>query len=89
MQYKGQGFDGETIIPDEDNPRLGRQIERVFKAIKDGAWNSLASISKRTDSPESSVSARLRDLRKFKFGSHTIERKRHETGLHLYRLVPS
>jgi len=87
MQYEGQGFDGETIVPEEDNPRLGKQIERVYKAVKDGMWHSLASIARKTGAPESSVSARLRDLRKTKFGGYTIDRKRHETGLHLYKLV--
>jgi hypothetical protein len=39
--------------------------------------------------PEGSVSARLRDLRKDKFGGFEVERKRDsiEKGLFLYRLV--
>jgi len=36
---------------------------------------------------EASVSARLRDLRKAKFGAHTIERQRVSAGLFRYRMV--
>jgi len=80
-------FDGATFDQDKDGPRLHRQLETVKAWMLDGRWRTLAEINFATDVPEASVSARLRDLRKEKFGSYTVERRRRSVGLHEYRVT--
>lgn len=82
-------FDGETFDPDIDKARLTGQLKRVFDVMKDGHWRTLHHLSKLAKGPESSCSARLRDLRKPKFGEHLVERKRDtiQKGTYLYRLI--
>lgn len=69
-------FDGATYDARLDRVRLGAQHQRVWDLMRDGEWRTLADIAKLTGSPEASVSARLRDFRKPKFGGHTVERRR-------------
>jgi hypothetical protein len=78
-------FDGATYDAEKDHARLTSQLQRVSLIISDGRWHSLFQLSKLTGDPEGSVSARLRDLRKDKFGSQIIERKR-KGNTFLYRL---
>jgi hypothetical protein len=55
----------------------------------DGQWRTLAEISAVIRCPEASVSARLRDLRKNKFGGYLVERRRRgaeRRGLFEYRV---
>ena len=79
-------FDGETVLP-EDRGRLARQLEAVKALMCDGRWRTLAEIARECRAPEASVSARLRDLRKRKFGEFWVERRRLERGLHAYRVI--
>lgn len=87
--HSGAHFDGATYNPSFDHIRLTGQLQRVFNVMKDGHYRSLRHLSMLAKGPEGSVSARLRDLRKDKFGGFEVERKRDsiEKGLFLYRLV--
>mgnify|MGYP000511744237 CR=1 FL=1 len=78
-------FDGPAIEP-EDVPRLGRQLEAVRALMADGRWRTLAEIQESVGGSEAGVSARLRDLRKPKFGGLTVARKRDEYGVYWYRI---
>ena len=86
-------FDGETYDPGEDYVRLGRQANDVWRTLVDNRthWLTLHLLAELTGHPEASVSARLRDFRKEKFGAHEVLRRRVEKlvgrGLHEYRLV--
>lgn len=80
-------FDGATYVRALDHERLGAQLLRVGKLMGDGSWRTLAEIASATSSPEASASARLRDLRKWKFGGHTVERDRLASGQFRYRVV--
>jgi hypothetical protein len=80
-------FDGETYRRALDHQRLGAQLLRVALYMSDGEWRTLRMIARATDDPEASISARLRDLRKRKFGGHTVERDRIRGGLYRYRIV--
>lgn len=80
-------FDGETIVPERDNPRLSDQMEDILKVVLDGNWYTLSELHTITGHPEASISARLRDLRKKKWGNWTVERRYIQNGLHAYRLV--
>lgn len=79
-------FDGATYDPAQDRGRLQRQLDRVRRALADGEWLSLAELAARTQAPEASVSARLRDLRKPRHGALTVEARRREGGVWEYRL---
>jgi uncharacterized membrane protein len=52
-----------------------------------GDWWTLAELARATGYPEASISARLRDLRKPKFGGYTVERQYVERGLFRYRVT--
>jgi hypothetical protein len=79
-------FDGKTYERDEDHGRLARQLNMVRAIMRDGKWHTLGEISERVGSPEASISARLRDLRKPKFGGLTVDRQRRAKGLFEYRV---
>lgn len=80
--------DGSTF-ESFDADRLNKQSRVVYAAVEDGKWRTLAQIALLTGAPEASVSARLRDFRKEKFGGITVERRRVENvrGLHEYRVL--
>lgn len=82
-------FDGPTFDPAQDGERLGRQLVDVFGVMKDGRWHTLREVSDAVGAPEGSVSARLRDLRKPRFGRHTVEKRRVSgaPGLWEYRMT--
>jgi hypothetical protein len=80
-------FDGWTYQHDRDYQRLKRLLDRVQYRMADGNWWSLWELAERTGGSEASVSARLRDLRKPKFGGHTVERRYVGPGLFEYKLT--
>lgn len=83
-------FDGrDTYEPEHDRRRLNSQLRRVFNLMRDGQWRSLGTLAAVLSTSESGVSARLRDFRKARFGSHTVERRRVDGGLFEYRLLPN
>lgn len=85
--YPEELIDGKTYEPTLDYARLGKQMKAVYSLMRDGHWRTLQQIAALVEAPEASVSARLRDLRKRKFGAFTVDRARGENGLHWYRLV--
>lgn len=87
MLVRSAIFDGDTIEPERDNGRLFAQLKRVKELMSDGRWRTLADISEAVGDPPASVSARLRDLRKKRWGSLTVERRHKSKGLFEYRLV--
>lgn len=80
-------FDGITFKEPRDGGRLRKQLSRVLALMLDGRYRSLAEISSVTGFPESSISARLRDLRKPKFGGYTVDRVYVDRGVWHYRVV--
>lgn len=90
-------FDGETFVPEFDAARLSGQLAAVYQLMSDGEWRTLAGIGHAVRrvpgcerATEASLSARLRDLRKPRFGAHTVEHRRRgdaEGGFWEYRLV--
>lgn len=80
-------FAGPDVTP-ADAERLTSQLERVRKFMADGEWRRLNQISAAVRGSEAGVSARLRDLRKARFGGYTVERKRLVGGLWVYRILP-
>jgi hypothetical protein len=82
-----QHRDGVTYVHERDGTRLAAQHIRVLECLRSGSWWTLQALSDATGDPEASVSARLRDLRKERFGSHEIERRYVRRGLWEYRLM--
>jgi hypothetical protein len=82
-------FDGATFSPKLDGARLSSQLWHVRQIMSDGQWRILSTIAEAVNGTEAAVSARLRDLRKPKFGGHHVEKRRHPAlaGIWLYRLV--
>lgn len=84
-------FDGATYDAAADEVRLAGLLEQVFYCMRDRKWRTLAEIRQALccNAGEASVSARLRDLRKVKFGGHTVNRRRRgeaSSGIFEYQL---
>jgi hypothetical protein len=85
-------FDGPDYEPRFDYSRLTGQIRDVYTLMSDGEWRTLREVADITAWPEASISAQLRHLRKPKFGSHKVEKRRRgdpSNGLYEYRLSDS
>lgn len=79
-------FDGATFSPELDGERLGGQLVRVRDLMLDGSWRTLREIAAAVGGSEAGVSARLRDLRKRRFGGFVVLRERMNSNVHRYRL---
>lgn len=82
-------FDGHTFDAGYDLDRLTTQLGKVYRAMRAGDWMTLRELQDRVGGSEAGISARLRDLRKSKWGSHTVERRRRgeaKAGVWEYRL---
>jgi hypothetical protein len=84
-------FDGRTYNAERDGQRLSTQLEAVRRILSDGRWWTLDEIrgflhQRGIDANDSSISARVRDLRKPKFGAHDVQRRFIHRGLWAYRM---
>lgn len=87
-------FDGVTYDPALDHDRLDRQLGRVFHCLSDHRWWTLSELEAecsllRADGgrdSQAAISARLRDLRKARFGGYEVTRERVRSGLWRYRM---
>lgn len=83
-------FDGPEFKPPYDLDRLTGQLKRIVAFMRAGEWHTLSEIAAVTGDHEGSISAQLRNLRKERFGSHTVERRPRgdrSHGLFEYRLI--
>jgi len=71
MRYNGAEYD-----PALDNKRLDKQLGRVYRCMIDGNWRTLQEIAWITGDPQASISAQLRHLRKPRFGSYRVNKRR-------------
>ncbi len=84
---EGPHFDGATYDPEFDFSRLNGQLERVWRYMSDGRWHTIEEIAGAVNATPQATSARIRDLRKKKFGSYRVDRSRNEGGKgFVYRL---
>lgn len=81
-------FDGATVLG-IDTPRLAGQLARVYTLMTDGKYRTLEQIANASGCLETSASARLRDLRKSRFGSHTVVSRQvaSSPGVYEYQLI--
>ena len=82
-------FDGETYDPDRDRERLESQMRVVksFMLEHEGQFFSSKYLERELCFNWASISARLRDLRKRKFGSYCVMRKYIDQGLFAYAVI--
>ena len=79
--------DGETYDAMRDRKRLDKQMARIFELMKDGVWRRKEQIVMVTGDDWASAGARLRDLRKPKFGGYQVDRRALGNGAFEYRLL--
>lgn len=80
-------FDGSSYEPGEDFERLTSQLEKVRDLMLDGHWRSPQEIVGILHcGSDSAITARLRDLRKKRFGGFEVECMRVNKGLFRYRV---
>ena len=88
---RNEHFDGADYDEELDEVRLTGQLLDVWKVavnrVSNGGWFTVDYICQRTGYPANSVQAQLRNLRKPRFGSYLVERRRvAESGLYEYRV---
>lgn len=79
-----------NLFSEDAQARANTQRQHVFEVMKDGKPRTISAIAQAIGArPESipAIGARLRDFRKPKFGSHTVEKKEVRPGLFEYKLV--
>lgn len=92
LDFNNARFDGSDYKPEYDDKRLTGQIKRIYGLMIDGKYRTLGEIEAVTNDPQASISAQLRHLRKPRFGSHILNKRRRgerENGLFEYQLLKS
>lgn len=79
--------DGETFNRARDLDRLDNAMGRIYTLMKDGRWYTLAELACVGECSEAAASARLRDLRKKKFGGWFVDKANCGDGLWKYRFT--
>ena len=82
----------DAPLTEADAPRIGKQLAAVQQVMGSGKWYTLEQLQLALGgmgivASTQSISARLRDLRKPRFGSHTVERQAVGGGLFRYRVT--
>lgn len=72
----GERFDGDVYVPALDDERLTGQLGRIFELMRDGEWRTTFEIHDETGDPQASILAQLGHLRKERFGSFLVEKRR-------------
>ncbi len=84
-------FDGATVDATLDAARLTELWKKVKSLMIDGKWRTIEEVAIAVGAKsENSVAARIRDLRKSKFGAFTVDRRRRGdpgSGLFEYRVT--
>ena len=71
---------GPAYDPAKDGQRIRKQHEAIRDLMLDGQWRTLVEIEAILSYPQASISAQLRHLRKPKFGSYLVEKRRRNDG---------
>jgi hypothetical protein len=79
-------FDGATYDPVIDECRLTKALKDVFIIMSDRQWHTLPELASKCCIMETTASARIRDLRKERFGSWEVSTQRNDMGLWQYKL---
>lgn len=80
-------FDGASFDEERDGDRLRSQLNIVRRIMCDGRPHTLSELADAASCSVASASARVRDLRKDRFGGHRIDRTYAGNGVWLYRMA--
>lgn len=81
-------FNGPDYEPKKDQKRLSRQLATIRDwMLNHRQFRTLQEIAGALGYPETSVSANLRHLRKTKFGSFTVNRRKRTPSISEYQVV--
>ena len=89
QREKEGAFDGYTYDPNEAYNRLTSQLARIrwHMTHPTGKWWTLKELSRVSNGSEASASARVRDLKKKRYGGFPIQSRRIVGGLWYYRVM--
>lgn len=79
--------DRAAYDPEADKDRRRKQLGRVYSVLRDGLWHGLPELTERAGGLATSVSARIRDLRKPKFGGREIQARCFGRNVWKYRMA--
>ena len=78
---------GKNFSRARDGERLARQTRAVWNVMRVMGWRTLPELASVLDEPQQSISARLRDLRKPRFGGWDVQRQYEGNGVWAYRVL--
>ena len=77
-----------AYVHDRDHDRLASATKKVHAFMLDGQWHEIEEVSLATGYPlGSALTSRIRDMRKRRFGGHTVECEFVRRGVHRYRVL--
>lgn len=79
-------FEGCDYVHERDFPRLSPKLAHIFEIMSDGEWHTLPELHETTGYLTTTISAHIRELRKERWGGHTVHRKYLGNGLYAYKL---
>jgi hypothetical protein len=82
-----------TFGPAYDEAKDGKRIKKQHEVIRDFMlgntnWFTLSELGSLLRYPEASISAQLRHLRKERFGSYLVDKRRRTVGTWEYHIAP-
>ena len=80
-------FDGRTFNERRDGARLRRKLDIVRRVMADGQPHTLRELARAAKCSTAGASARVRDLRKARYGGRCVLRSHVGRGVWVYRLA--
>lgn len=80
-------YAGSAELVDLTDSQVFIALDDAGQVVQLDSADSIAELAERIGCTEAAASARVRDLRKARFGAHRVERRRVEGGLFVYKLV--
>ena len=80
-------FGGSTYNAEQDRQRLSGALRCVRELMSDGEWHTIVEAARKCRCSQNGAAARIRDLRKERFGGHKVVPRRIGPGLYEYRLI--
>jgi hypothetical protein len=77
---------GPAFNEEKDGDRIRKQHEAIRDYMLVNEWKTLAEIEAALGYPQASISAQLRHLRKKRFGSHYVSKRRRHEGTWEYKV---
>jgi len=83
-------IDQPSLFDQPQPPDPAKWYEPLLALFRDGEWHTIDEVARYLGYNDTGAAARIRDLRKARYGGHKIDRKSSgRAGVYLYRLVVS